>query len=226
MIGILPAAGKASRINGLPKYLLPIRDTYLLDWHTTGMNAVGCARIMIGVSPQSASILLDLVPGRMLYLAQHRATMTQTVLSALNVVDRQQSVLFSMPDTYWQSPNVFLPLQLALTNGADVAVALFKVRPGQKYGGMCRVEGNQVVEVIDKPEHTDLGYIWGALAWKPAFWGCLDAHDPHVGYGLPRAIAAGMDVRAVLCDGGYWDCGTFGEYFDCLQHNEEIHAPA
>jgi dTDP-glucose pyrophosphorylase len=133
---------------------------------------------------------------------------------------RSDSILFSMPDTYMPDASVYQSLQSALNDGADVAVALFKARYDQhRQGGMCRMEGNQVVEVIDKPEHrpNGFGYIWGALAWTPTFWQHLDPADPHVGYGLPRAIAAGLDVRAVVCEGGFWDCGTPERYFECIR---------
>ena len=75
------------------------------------------------------------------------------------------------------------------------------------------VSGNQVSSVIDKPTSGDYPYIWGALAWNAAFWEYLSADEPHVGYALPRATEAGLDVRAVIMDGGYWDCGTVDGYF-------------
>lgn len=70
--------------------------------------------------------------------------------------------------------------------------------------------------VIDKPPVCAYPWIWGVLAWKPAFWPLIDVEDPHVGYALPRAIRAGLDVRGVVLNGTYWDCGTPDDYFDCI----------
>jgi len=47
-------------------------------------------------------------------------------------------------------------------------------------------------------------------------WPLIDVEDPHVGYALPRAIRAGLDVRGVVLNGTYWDCGTPDDYFDCI----------
>ena len=221
MIGLLPAAGNATRIHGLPKYLLPVPGGYLLQQHIQGMQAMGCSLIMTMVNDTNAKILECVTPSVNLYTAEHHDTMTQTVLSALDCMGehrQNEPILFAMPDTYWQSPHVYLLLKRAVEDGADVAVALFKSRPKQHtQGGMCRIEGTQVTEVIDKPAQSDLQYIWSALAWSPVFWSHLHPNDPHVGYGLSRAITAGLDVRAVVCEGEFWDCGTPERYFECIR---------
>jgi dTDP-glucose pyrophosphorylase len=216
MIGLLPAAGNASRIHGLPKYLLPIPGGYLLKHHLDAMRGAGIGQVMIGANPDNMGLIYDYAdPDGVVYLASQRETMTQTVLSSAY---QHESVLFGMPDTYLPGPYVYLALRAAIEAYAHVAVALFKARPGQhKQGGMCRVEGGRVVEVVDKPTHNDFEYIWGALAWQPECWDCLESEDPHVGYGLPRAIAAGMNVQAVMCEGDFWDCGTETSYFECIR---------
>lgn len=221
MIGILPAAGKATRIHGLPKYLLPIEDTYLLVWHLRNMRAVGVNSVHIGTNADNLEFIHPRLLDAWAYIPRSYATMTQTVLGARLHIKPDDNVLFAMPDTYWTAPGVLLPLQMALWNEADVAVALFKTRPGQRNGGMCRIRGNQISEVIDKPTNGNYRFIWGALAWTPTFWEYMQPDDPHVGYALPRAIADGLDVRAVLCDGEFWDCGTPEDYFACIRSTTE-----
>jgi dTDP-glucose pyrophosphorylase len=221
LIGILPCAGTATRIHGLPKFLLPVPGGYLLQRHISGMRAAGCEQVLIGGNPNNLELLFDYGDGAWCYIAEPRETMTQTVLSLRDhIPDLNAPILFSMPDTYIPNASVYQSLQSVLNDGAGVAVALFKARPGQHtQGGVCSILEGQVVGVIDKPETLPIGarHIWGALAWTPVFWQHLDPADPHVGYGLPRAIAAGLDVRAVVCDGGYWDCGTPERYFECIR---------
>lgn len=228
MIGLLPAAGNATRINGLPKYLLPIPGSYLLERHLSGMRAVGCNAILVGSNGENERLLKDYAGDAQVYYAFEHRTMTATVLSSRHHYDAHENILFSMPDTYWDSPAVYLPLQMALWSGADVAVALFRSREGQhQEGGMCAVDVRRhVISVVDKPEQIDYlhCYIWGALAWTPRYWEHLDADDPHVGYGLNRAIAAGLDVRAVVCSGQFWDCGTPDRYFACIRALEPEYA--
>lgn len=219
MIGILPAAGTAARIYGLPKFLLPIPGSYLMRWHLDGLHAVGCAPVIISTSAANYLLLAQYVgDDAQVTIAGRHATMTQTVLSVYDNGYKDDAVLFAMPDTLWTDHYVLPYLTDAIHDGADVAVALFEARPGQHaQGGMCRVEGNQVTEVIDKATAPTFPHIWGALAWRPTFWANLKPDDPHVGYALPRAIAAGQDVRAVLCAGEYHDCGTPDRYFACIR---------
>lgn len=225
MIGLIPCAGTATRIHGIPKFLLPVPDGYLLGNLVNRIQEAN-AQPLIATSPENASIVEKYSKSAFVHVAKNYKTMSETVLSCRLYAD-DQNVLFAMPDTHIEDNNCFPKLAAALDNGAQVAVALFHARPRQHLkAGMCDTRGNQVVTVIDKPAETTFSRLWGALAWKPVFWEHLRAEDPHIGYALPRAIAAGLDVRAVRMDGGYWDCGTTLEYFDLVTHLHGRKEPA
>jgi dTDP-glucose pyrophosphorylase len=215
MIGIIPAAGSASRMFGIPKMLLPTPGGVLLD-----VLAERMAGVTTHLFTGTRSGLFGMLAGRLssaahtVYLA-NTATMSQTVKLAEHYAP-DQPVVFGMPDTWIEDDQAFVKLAAAIDDGAEVAVGLFHVRPGQRNGGLCAVEADRVVDVVDKPEVCAYPYIWGALAWRASFWPLIHSADPHVGYALPRAIAKGLTVRAVLLDGAYWDCGTPDDYFDCI----------
>lgn len=218
MIGILPCAGTAERFMNLPKYLLPCPGGYLLKCHVDAMDIAGCENVLIGKSNNGA-LLKQYSPNTFNYYPKNHATMTQTVIASHKypMVYKSHSVLFGMPDTYFEFRDVYRNLASTLDH-CDIAVAVFKARPGQHtQGGMVSFSHNIVTEVVDKPAETSLQYIWGALAWKPAFWNCLTPDMPHVGYGLPVAIERGLIVRAVVCEGGFWDCGTPERYFEMIR---------
>lgn len=232
MIGILPAAGKAERIHGLPKYLLPMADSYLVRIHITRIMDTGCRHVLIGTSENSRRLADEYCYGNLgnlvgvkatTYLAKEYETMSQTILSGykqmLSSHDlRQENILFGMPDTYWQADYVYDRLADTIKLGAGVAVALFKARPGQHTSvGMIETQGGRILSVVDKPQETDLAWLWGALAWRPEFWQYIKPQDAHVGFALADAIEAGMDVRAVYCEGNYWDCGSNESYFECIR---------
>lgn len=218
MIGILPAAGKAERMHGLPKFLLPIPDGYLLQRHI-GMMRKACNSIYIGANQYNRPMLHKYSDEASVYLAEPCDTMSETVLSA-KYLGRGTNTLFGMPDTYIEDDQCYAKLAQALEDGADVAVARFHTRPEQRSKlGMLRLErGHKVIEVIDKPAETDLVFAWGALAWKPQFWEFLRPEDPHIGYALPRAIEANLRVWVSPMRGDFWDCGTPDEYFDLITH--------
>lgn len=223
MIGLLPAAGQATRMNGLPKYLLPVPGGDLLTIHCNRMWAIECEEIFIGANDHN---FLALCSSHGEYPIVYRAdvfdTMSATVLSLrydyFYTGFEDYACLFGLPDTYFEDTRVYHKLTDALNAGAQVAVGLFRAQPGQHAkAGMCRVDGKRIVEVVDKPAETDLEWLWGVLAWQPTFWDYIKPEDPHVGYAIPRAIAAGLDVRAVFMDGRYWDCGTPEDYFACIR---------
>lgn len=206
-------------MGGIPKMLLPTPHGSLLSVLCERMRVCNIERIHLLATNGMADILRPHVSENVTLYKGQTATMSAAVLLLRPFVG-DNPVAFGMPDTYFEDENAFCKLRAALKDGADVAVGIFRTRPEQRHKlGMVDVVGDYwLVNVIDKPSNTTLEWAWGVLAWKPIFWDCLQASDPHVGYGLPSAIDSGLDVRAVRMDGGYWDCGTNDEYFHLVNH--------
>lgn len=232
MIGLLPAAGNAKRLYGLPKYLLPIENTFLMKRHCDLMTAAGCDLVAIGHQPNN-TLIEQYVPhdGKVFIPVLRYATMNQTLLSVHHWLTYaglcDDPILFGMPDTYFTEPTVYLCFDDLIDRpDVDVVVSLFEARPGQRNGGMCRLENGLLTEVIDKPAETDLTLIWGAMAWKPVFWDCVDPNEQHVGFALARAIERGLSIATVRFPGTFWDCGTSRDYFACIQETQEQYETA
>lgn len=223
MIGIIPAAGTAERMMGLPKMLLPIPDdTFLLKRMCQQIDQHGVDEIVVSCNPQTMSILSSAYVRPLYHDAGYTKTMSETLLSVNT--RHHSSVLFAMPDTYQEDRIAFAKLSATLDAGADVAVGVFHAREGQHTeGGMVHfgLQPNGAYEVTgidDKPAERVSDWIWGILAWKPVFWQHVDPVDPHVGFGVQRAVEAGLDVRAVKMDGGFWDAGTPERYFGLINY--------
>jgi CTP:molybdopterin cytidylyltransferase MocA len=213
IVGILPAAGRATRINGLPKYLLPVPDGHLLGVHTARMLDAGARVVLIGAGYHNLGLICQYAPANAESFTANSRTMSETVLAARSLT-RGADVLFGMPDTYWTAPDVYQQLARLLSNGVDVAVAVWSMRDDQR-GQLGQVAINNITrvqKVVDKDPDCLFPWSWGALAWKPAFWDCIDPMTPHVGYAVQAAIEAGLSVMAVRVEGDYHDCGTFEQY--------------
>lgn len=220
MIGIIPAGGESTRMGGIPKMLLPIPGGTLIDALIQKMERCSLRATTVLSQGIAAHLLNDYN-----VTSRHTETMSEAVLFVHEATFHSsfagEDILFGMPDTYFDDDQAFVKLAAALDDGADVAVGLFHVRPSQRHKlGMCAFDPQtqQIIQVIDKSHTTTLAWAWGVLAWKPSFWQHLRAEEPHVGYALPRAIDAGLDVRAVRMEGEYFDCGTPDEYFECIEH--------
>ena len=218
--GIIPAAGKASRIGGLDKFLLPTGDANLMH-----------RLIALMALPTGAITIMFRYPYQCEMARNHWGyamdincvadpcdTMSETVLEAHYSTD-EFPVLFGMPDTYFEDAQAFTKLRAAIDDGADLAVGHFETRPEQRASlGICAMKDNgELYKVVDKLPSNVHTRAWGVLAWRPSFWEHIDAATPHIGYAINPAIEAGLRVVPVAMDGRYWDCGTIDEYAHMLR---------
>ncbi len=229
-VGLIPAAGRATRFFGLPKYLFPLGNNSMLGSLCMRLTDGGAQELYIGANSDNRELLSRYAPyDAKIYRIDSR-TMSETVWCAHKyhiIDDENANVLFGMPDSYWTDETVYPRMADAIRAGATVAVALFEAHPGQhKSVGMIDAifdrEDLIVRRVVDKPAETDLHLCWGALAWAPDFWQYIDPADPHVGYAVQRAIEHRVTVHGVLATGGYWDVGTPEGYYECIRAQSEI----
>jgi dTDP-glucose pyrophosphorylase len=226
MIGIIPAGGKATRIHGIPKYLLPTPRGTLIDVLIRRMQLAAPREIVVMTKGFNATLLKHVDLTDVTICDHDDKSMAHAVMLAGEYAQRDEIALFGMPDTYFEDGQAFRKIASVFEHNfkIDVIAGVFRARPEQRHKlGMCRIEAwRHIVEVVDKPEKTDLEYAWGILAWRSAFWSCMRQDDPHVGYALPRAITRGLDVRAMIFQGNYYDCGTPAEYFECVKSFEAV----
>lgn len=217
-IGIIPCAGHATRLYGLPKYLLPLQDSYLLAIVVRRMQAAGVKRVYIGANGENAEFVRRYAPeGCSVYVVNSK-TMSETILAAQRYVG-DEDVLFAMPDTWWEG-NLLSGISGTLQRGADpVVVGICAARPEQKYKvGMCAIDAaGYITGLVDKPAATAYTYLWAGIGWKAAFWDYIHADDLTIGYALQRALAAGVRLAASVTDGHYYDCGTIDEFAQCMR---------
>jgi NDP-sugar pyrophosphorylase family protein len=221
MIGLIPAAGHATRIHGLPKFALPVPGGHLLGVLAKRMIAAGATKVYIGTNSTNFELVRRIAPEHSVVYAVDSETMNETLLAARTYFDVDEPVLFGMPDTYWTDEHVY-PMLVHSLQMSTAGVAVWTTRPEQRSKmGMCRVVGTtanmEVYAVYDKPSRTTLIYGWGAIAWRRAFWQYIDAADLHIGFALQRAIENEEHPRAIIAGGSYYDCGTPDEYFACIR---------
>lgn len=212
--GLIPCAGSASRLDGLPKFLLPAADGFLLGHLIDRMRGAGADNVWIGASKQNAAFIKPYVTTGSLKGTLETNTMVETIMAAREYC-ADDTVLFGMPDTYWDTPDVYELLAQRITAfGADVAVGLWPIRPDQRGNlGVCDVHNDRIVDVVDKDALCPYNLAWGALAWNARFWSFMDSAQRHPGETLLAAIRGGLRVVGVQLMGSYYDCGTRAEYF-------------
>lgn len=217
MDAILPAAGRATRMRGIPKFLLPCDIDYktLIEVHIENLLEI-CDEIWVPTRPEQVLLIesLGIESDRVIILPMQTQTMTETVLRCSRV-SRASNFILAMPDTYFFGQ---LPYRLLSTETNLVDLACWKIRQSQKGKlGQVKTVGNQVVEIVDKDPNCEFDLAWGALTFNVNLLSYADMSDPHIGYAVKKALADTQLIDAKVIDGSYYDCGTPTEYLELLR---------
>jgi glucose-1-phosphate thymidylyltransferase len=191
LVGLVPAAGHGKRVAFLPcsKELFPIGfahvgaqnrrelkpravGEYLLD----RMRIAGVERVLIILSRGKWDIMHYFGDGsrfglQIAYLFQENVWGMPYALDLARPWLRDEIVLFGMPDTIFRPINAFSKLLIAHQRfSADVTLGLFPTTTPERFG-MVEFDNDsyRALNIIDKPDKTDLKYMWGIGCWGPVF---------------------------------------------------------
>jgi hypothetical protein len=216
---ILPTAGKATRMRGLPKFLLPAGPEYLtlIERHITELLE-HCETVWIPTRPEQTILLesLKLSSDRVVVVPMTTSTMTETVLR-ISAISAAERFLMVMPDTYFAGEK---PYAYLAKSKYSISLATWKIRTDQ-LGMLGQVKLSETPEGLvthaeDKNPHCEYPHSWGAMSFSKQALSFGKPEMPHTGYLLPELLEAGIDIHAREMDGSYFDCGTPAEYIEML----------
>ena len=230
MWGIVPAAGRGSRIQPLAfsKELLPVGSRfdagierpcavseYLLDRMIEG----GARKICFVISPGKSDILAYYGGGfgsaSVAYVVQPNPSgLCDAVFRACPLIAPDEPVIVGLPDTVWFPTNGFAALP-----DDRLSFLLFPVeRPEFFDAVVCDDHGN-VSEIQVKRADATSTWIWGGFKMPGAVLhelhalGCTrNKVDEYFGTLVNAYIAAGGRVRGVKAGEAYVDVGTLNGY--------------
>jgi hypothetical protein len=210
MIGILPAAGTATRLGGLPKFLLPVtssEDT-LLRRHIEALRG-SVDQVLIPTRPENAMLIAPYIDDLVTVLVMETQTMSETVCRALSWVDGS-GFLLGMPDTFFTRSNPYLKIAESLSPGIDMVLAAWAIAPDQRGQlGQIDISANgNVLDSVDKDPECTFRYFWGAMGFQKRVLADIDPGTAHVGYSIRSLLDRGGNVLAVVQEGRYIDSGT------------------
>jgi hypothetical protein len=212
---LIPASGFATRMNNIPKFLLPVNKlgVSLLETHISNAEKYYDS-ILVGIR----SGMRELIDENKLSIKVrvhelNTASMTETVLRLIEKSDSQRYSVV-MPDTYFLGEAPHTKFKLSKTG---LMVAAWDIRPDQrgKLGQLELVE-NQIVNVEDKNPNCTFTTAWGAMCFTRDYVSFLDPTSPHIGYALNGYLKARFAHEVVQMKGEYFDCGTPDEYFKLI----------
>jgi UTP-glucose-1-phosphate uridylyltransferase len=218
--GILPIAGTASRISGIPKFLLPcIGNTTLLRHTVNKLNKAGVTNIIAGVTEINNLLLKSFDIDK--HVVSTR-TMTETVSVLLRNLKSEECIvknILMMPDTFFTLDNE-LKTMIQMLDKYKIVVLVWKIQDHQiGHVGQCRIINDEVVDCIDKDPLCKYEHMWGTIAWTSDINYLIDPAWSTIGELLRVAKNMNIAVGSVIVNSPYYDCGTYSEYFRMIKNN-------
>lgn len=230
MWGIVPAAGRGSRIQPLAfsKELLPVgsrlhagveRPCAVSEYLLERMVMAGADKICFVISPGKSDILEYYGDGygsaAIAYVVQPRADgLCDAIFQAAPLVRPDEMVLVGLPDTIWFPSSGYSELP-----DDALSFLLFPVDQPEFFDAVVLDDADRVVEIQVKNANARSNWIWGGfklsgrvLADLKALWEARDRRDEFLGTLVNAYLAAGGSAVGVRAGQGYVDVGTLNGY--------------
>jgi len=221
---LLPAAGSATRMRGLPKFLLPTHasNTSLIERH---LNFLGeqFDEILIGINPDFSHLLKSVLDEslKLKIVEMKTQTMMETVTNLCNK-STSASFFLIMPDTFFSNYTEIVKF-ICDDNLYDTNLLCWELQDFQK-GKLGQVSVNKndlITDIRDKDSECTYKYFWGAAAFSKDNLRVVDDKEAHVGFMYEKLLARNIKVGAIKIQGSYYDCGTQEEYIRMLTEPKE-----
>ncbi|TJY44265.1 hypothetical protein E5161_02435 [Cohnella pontilimi] len=193
--GIIPAAGKGTRLRPLPfsKELFPIGYQQYEDRIAPApvsqhlilaMKAAGIRKLYLIIHPDKTDILKYYTDGaaygmEICYLLQNEQKGMVQALSQVTPwlpAGEDGLISFGMPDTLFRPHRLFAALhdEMRTNSSIDVLLGIFPTNSWHKLGmtfyGDQEAGSMEVLDIQDKPaEKPATDYAWGVAVWKKTF---------------------------------------------------------
>ena len=253
-VGLIPAAGKATRLAPFryPKELLPIgyeltpaggaRPRAVAEYGVEAIKAAGIDHLFFVVAPWKLDVVTYFGDGAQFgvsvgYLFQEEA---RGLPHAVDIAYRWTSgrhVALVLPDTITRPADALAGLkERYVADRADLALAVFPTDQAWRLGPVVARDG--VVErVLDKPAGPSPANTWGAAIWGRRFAALVHrelaalptgpAREPVLGDYFNLAVMEGLRVVAAEFPGGsFEDAGTAEGIVRCGLTVSGVHAAA
>ena len=230
MWGIVPAAGRGSRIQPLAfsKELLPVgsrldggteRPCAVSEYLVERMIRGGADKICFVISPGKSDIMEYYGAGygdaTIAYVVQPQASgLCDAIFRATPLIPSDERVMVGLPDTIW-----FPETALAELPDDRLSFLLFPVEHPEFFDAVVLDEAGRVQEIEVKQAGARSSWIWGAFKMPGRvlkdlreLWLRRACQDEYFGTLVNAYLAAGGEAVGVKAGRAYVDVGTLHGY--------------
>ncbi len=229
---LLPIGGSATRMLGLPKFMLPANSEYtLIEQHVLGALEAGYSDVYVIVSEKYFDLFHEFKVSKRLNvnvicLPKATSTMTETlVLGAREISDFDScEITVGMADTAFLGESFSEIYFRIRTHAEKVSLGLFKIRNDQfgKLGQVKIDDHGLVVDLKDKSPDCVFPQIWGLAKLPADLLLKSEVKDAHIGISIEKLLRTGVRVGSAPNTAEYFDCGTFDEYKKFLLSTPQV----
>ena len=207
MVGIVPAAGHATRLQPLigSKETYRIAGKPLMDHLIDRMWEATCTDIRVVTRPEKIDVISHAERIGLTVVRARPTSVSRSLLAGLEGTDPEDVVLLGFPDTIWEPLDGFVHLLDAL-HGFEAALGLFRGREPQRSDVVEFAESGLVTSVEVKPPVPKSDWVWGMAAARRRSLGVL-ANHPEPGAAF-NSMCAGGGIVGVPLGGPFDDLGT------------------
>jgi glucose-1-phosphate thymidylyltransferase len=235
MLGIVPAAGRGSRIQplGFSKELLPVgsrmdgqteRPCAVSEYLVRRMVRNGVDRICFIIGSGKSDILEYYAAGygsaAAIFVAQPSPVgLCDAIFRAAPLVVPEETVLIGLPDTIWFPEDGFCHLP-----DDRLSFLLFPVDRPELFDAVVVDQDGRVEQIQVKQRDAATDWVWGAFKMPgrifhrlAGLWRERDGCDEYFGTLVNAYLAAGGEAWGVKAGLAYVDVGTFNGYRTALR---------
>jgi glucose-1-phosphate thymidylyltransferase len=222
MKGLVISGGKATRLRPLSytgaKQMVPIANKPILFYAVEQLVEAGITDIAIVISPETGDQIRSAVGdgsglrARVNFIVQERpGGIAQAIGLGREVMGAEPFVAF-LGDNFLTGG--IAPFVQGFSSGSDDACIMLKRVPDASQFGVARFEGEQLVQVVEKPKDppSDLAVI-GIYMFKPKVFEAIDSITPsargelEITDTIQWLLEHGASVRAEVVEGEWIDTG-------------------
>jgi dTDP-glucose pyrophosphorylase len=235
MWGIVPAAGKGSRIQPLAfsKELLPVgsrfdgeteRPLAVSEYLVERMIAGGANKICFVVSPGKSDILeyygSKVYSADVCYTVQTQASgLCDAIFRARPFISEDEHVLVGLPDTIWFPEDGF-----GYLDDGVLSFLLFPVDHPEFFDAVVTDNSGRVLEIQVKTPEARSKWVWGAFKMPATVFNALyrlwldrDRKDEYIGTLVNAYLEQGGVATGVHAGRTYVDVGTVNGYREAMR---------
>ncbi len=236
MWGIVPAAGRGSRIQPLAfsKELLPVcghgegrmqKPRAVSDYLMERLVLGGASKICVVISSGKSDILEyyggSIYSATLCYTVQEEPRgLCDALFRALPVLDPREPVLIGLPDTIW-----FPAAGLRDLSDDRLSFLLFPVDKPEFFDAVDTDESGRVNEIQVKTASPRSKWVWGAFKMPGTvfrelyeLWLRRQRRDEYMGTLVNAWLAEGGSAWGVRRGDCYYDVGTMEGYLEAMRN--------